>query len=833
MRFFLHLGQLIFLSCCMVSSAYALENVTLQLNGTHAFQFAGYYAAKEEGYYRDVGLEVNLEKGTKNTNSVSEVTKGRAQFGVGTSSLLLARAAGKSVVALAVIFQHSPYVIYAPHEIGINTLSDLYDKKILLGSQSDELLILLRRAGILPNHIQRINKATMPSDLTSGKADAISGRFSSQPYYFNHEHFAYQTFSPLSEGIDFYGDNLFTSEQELQHHPQRVHAFVEASLRGWRYAKEHPDEIISLILSKYTEQHPRAYLQFEANAIIPLLQADLGDIGDSNPEHWKNIARTYADAGLLDHNTSIDGFIYNPQSEKNSFIQRSMDVTLLQLTLISLGIIFVYRINSKLGLNLKELKNIHKREQARNYVLDLLFKDAPLTDILEAIVKSIEAEDPSSLCSILLMDDDGKHLNVGAAPSLPDFYNTAINGLAIGYNVGSCGATAHLGKRTVVDNILTHRSWAPYKELATQAGLGSCWSEPIFSSGKKILGTFAIYHRKPHHPLDKDIERIERAAHLTGIAIEKTQSQQKLQANDLLLSKISSEVPGIIFQFRKHPDGRYTFPFISEAVRKMYGLSPDDLRKDATPFFGFRHPEDANRVAKSIEISARNLSRWHIEYRITLPSQGTRWRLGDAQPERLEDGSIIWHGFITDITDRKNTEERIQHMAQYDALTDLPNRALFSDRLQQTLATAKRDSTHFALLFLDFDKFKPINDALGHAIGDELLKRASLRMQTCMRESDTIARIGGDEFVALLQHTDAEQDAVLVAEKIRHVVETPFEINGYLLNISASIGIAMYPQHGTTEIELSKNADLAMYYAKQKGRNTVMVYHSQMYNVGQ
>jgi len=835
MRFIPHLSQLLllFASYCIGSSAYALENITLQLNGAHAFQFAGYYAAQEEGYYRDVGLKVNLEEGIANTNSVTEVTKGRAQFGVGTSSLLLARAAGSPVVALAVIFQHSPYVIYAPHKLGINTLTDLNDKKILLGSQSDELLVLLRRSGILANHVQRINNSTVPNDLSSGKADAISGRFSSQPYYFNRDHFAYQTFSPLSEGIDFYGDNLFTSEQEVQHHPQRVHAFVEASLRGWRYTKEHPDEIIRLILSKYTEQHPRAYLQFEANAIIPLLQPDLSDIGNSNPERWKSIARTYADADMLAPDTNIDGFIYDPHAEESSFIQRSMDLTLLLLSLISLGIFFVYRINRKLGLNLKELENIYQREQARNYVLDLLSKDAPLTVILEAIVKNAEAEDPSSLCSILLIDEEGKHLHVGAAPNLPDFYNSAVNGLAIGYNVGSCGSTAYLGKRTVVDNILTHPSWVQYKDLAAQAGLGSCWSEPIFSSGKKLLGTFAIYHRTPHHPLDKDIERIERAAHLSGIAIEKTQAQHKLQANNLLLTKISSEVPGIIFQFRRHPDGRYTFPFISEAVRKMYGLSPDDLRKDATPFFGFRHIDDANKVTESIEISARDLSRWHIEYRITLPSQGTRWRLGDAQPEKLEDGSIVWHGFITDITDRKYTEERIQHMAQYDALTDLPNRALFSDRLQQALATAKREQTHFALLFLDFDKFKPINDALGHAIGDILLKRASLRMQTCMRESDTIARIGGDEFVVLLQHTDSEQDAMHVSEKIRQVIETPFEIDGHVLNISVSIGIAMYPQHGTTEIELSKNADLAMYYAKQKGRNTVMVYHSKMYNVGQ
>jgi diguanylate cyclase (GGDEF)-like protein len=265
----------------------------------------------------------------------------------------------------------------------------------------------------------------------------------------------------------------------------------------------------------------------------------------------------------------------------------------------------------------------------------------------------------------------------------------------------------------------------------------------------------------------------------------------------------------------------------------MYGLTPEALKEDATPFFAFRYPEDADKLEASVQESARTLSRWHIEYRLILPGQGTRWRLGDAMPEKLEDGSIIWHGFITDITERKNSEERIRHMAQYDVLTDLPNRALLSDRLQQALSNAKREHIHLALMFIDFDNFKPINDSLGHAVGDKLLAKAADRMQRCMRESDTIARIGGDEFVVLLPNTESDLDAKIVAEKVRQAIEIPFEIEDYRLNISVSIGIAIYPEHGEDEIELSKNADLAMYYAKQGGRNIAMIYHDQMRVIGQ
>ncbi|MFA6310792.1 MAG: EAL domain-containing protein [Sterolibacterium sp.] len=132
----------------------------------------------------------------------------------------------------------------------------------------------------------------------------------------------------------------------------------------------------------------------------------------------------------------------------------------------------------------------------------------------------------------------------------------------------------------------------------------------------------------------------------------------KLQQSHDLLAKLSAQVPGIIFQFRMDPDGHFSFPFISDAIRDMYGLTPEQVREDAAPFFAFRHPEDADGLAASMLESARNLTRWHYEYRLVLPGLGVRWRQGDAQPEKQKDGSILWHGFITDITERKQSEGR-------------------------------------------------------------------------------------------------------------------------------------------------------------------------------
>jgi diguanylate cyclase (GGDEF)-like protein len=194
-------------------------------------------------------------------------------------------------------------------------------------------------------------------------------------------------------------------------------------------------------------------------------------------------------------------------------------------------------------------------------------------------------------------------------------------------------------------------------------------------------------------------------------------------------------------------------------------------------------------------------------------------------PLRYEDGTIYaLCGISTDITERKDIEEHMQHMAQYDALTHLPNRALFNDRLHQAIAAAQRNKARLALMFIDLDKFKPVNDTYGHGVGDLLLKEVALRIQDCLRESDTAARIGGDEFVILLPAIETQQDASKVGEKILHALNQPFALAGHTLNISGSIGVAVYPEHGKDEKLLVKSADIAMYHAKKNGRNNVKMY---------
>ncbi len=494
---------------------------------------------------------------------------------------------------------------------------------------------------------------------------------------------------------------------------------------------------------------------------------------------------------------------------------------------ITIAIFYIVRVNRGLFRDITELKKSEQREQSRNHVLQLLAHGAPLPTILEAIVRGVEQEYPAMFCSILLLDNEGRHLLTGAAPSLPDFYNDAINGLEIGIGAGSCGTAAFTGQRVIVEDTQTHPYWEPYKNLSSKAKLGACWSEPIRSATGKVLGTFAIYHREAQLPTEAEIRLIEQTSNLAEIAIGRCRADQALKEGEKLLSDILENVTAYIYM--KDTQSRYLFA--NRLLREQFDAPMEEIvGYDDHKFFD---AETADNMRKDdLRVLQDGETIQIEETNPNILTGVTNVFLSVKLPLRREDGSIYaLCGISTDITERKEIEEHMRHMAQYDGLTHLPNRALFNDRLQQALVAAQRNQERLALMFLDLDKFKPVNDTYGHGVGDLLLKEVAQRMQDCLRESDTAARIGGDEFVVLLPAIETEQDAGIVGGKILHALNQPFELAGHRLNISSSIGVAVYPEHGSSEKQLVKSADIAMYHAKKNGRNNVKIYQHGMQEI--
>ena len=287
-----------------------LERVTLQLKWKHQFQFAGYYAAIEKGYYREAGYEVTLVEPGPNDDPVDVVLADRAQFGVGASELALHRARGKPVVVLATILQHSPLVLIAAGG-GDGSIHDLEGKRLMVVSYELELMAYLGREGLSVDNFRLLPHSFSPSDLIAGKVDAVSGYATDEPWVLRNAGFAYSLFSPRAAGIDFYGDSLFTTQSRAQKEPDRVAAFTDASLRGWQYAMAHPEEMADLILARYSQRKPREHLLFEAAEMRHLMQPDLVEIGHMNPGRWQHIASVYADLGMLPRTYSLEGFMFD------------------------------------------------------------------------------------------------------------------------------------------------------------------------------------------------------------------------------------------------------------------------------------------------------------------------------------------------------------------------------------------------------------------------------------------------------------------------------------------------------------------------------------------
>ena len=385
------------------------------------------------------------------------------------------------------------------------------------------------------------------------------------------------------------------------------------------------------------------------------------------------------------------------------------------------------------------------------------------------------------------------------------------------------------------------------------------------AAGQPITAAFQIYNEAAHSANENLIYQVLKrgqAAHFSnytlvaaggmqaavdGVATPIRDEKDNLQGMVLVLHDISerNRMEAAI----KERDERYALAmagandglwdwdlrtqdiYYSTRWKAMIGYENDGLRNHPDEWFGRVHPKDVDQLKGIMDAHLKGLiPHFENEHRVRHVDGAYRWVLCRGLAVRDGNGAAYrMAGSLTDITERKRTEEKLFHEAFYDTLTNLPNRALFKERLSHAIAIAhRRPESRFAVLFMDLDRFKNINDSLGHLTGDQLLVACARRLEACLRPTDTVARLGGDEFVALLQGIHDEHDALLVAERIQKELMSPFHLQGQELFTTASIGIVVSSNKYHDLEDILRDADIAMYHAKASGRARSRVFDAGM-----
>jgi diguanylate cyclase (GGDEF)-like protein/PAS domain S-box-containing protein len=395
------------------------------------------------------------------------------------------------------------------------------------------------------------------------------------------------------------------------------------------------------------------------------------------------------------------------------------------------------------------------------------------------------------------------------------------------------GPTAHAiraGTNYVCNDINTEERNRPWRDMLANLGIRALAAFLLRRQGK-VVGTLHLYASQADYFDDELVHLLDKLATNLSFALDNFQREQARRAAEAALRESETRFRDFAdaageYVWESDLDGHFTY--VSSRVQSVWGYSDQELIGRKPADFMPRGERERVREWMGANLQADGSFR-DLEHRILTKQGETRWLLVNAVGMLDEYGHRIGQrGTGRDVTDRKTAEARISYLATRDPLTELPNRVLFNDRLEQSIVAARRSGQSLALMFIDLDRFKNINDSLGHQVGDLLLKEVAGRMQGCVRKGDTLSRLGGDEFVVTLDGLQHAEDAAQVAAKIIKSLSRPFEVAGNTLNTSCSIGISIYPDDAEDERALMKNADTAMYHAKEKGRNNYQFFSPEM-----
>ncbi|WP_300489685.1 EAL domain-containing protein [Methylobacter sp.] len=890
------LAALLYLALCssplLAELAQPSEKVSLQLKWLHSFQFAGYYAAKEKGFYAEEKLDVTIRERIPGINNIEQVLKDQSQYGVADTGLLEQRLGGKPVVVLASIFQHSPLVYLTLKDSGIVSPYELRGKRVMEDSYDNApLLAMLYETGISTDEFTHLSNSFNPDDLINGKTDAMVSYLTDQIDYFKNKGVEINIIDPRNYGIDFLGDNLFTTEQEINRHPERVRRFLRASLKGWDYALKHQDELIRIILSQYNPGNRLSaeHLRFEAQETVKMILPETVPIGHTDTKRFQRIADTYRQLGLINSIDHLEGFIYGPiksgtldfTPEEQAWLQAHPVIRVgidrdfapyewidANGNYVGLSADYIALIGQRLGVKLDIVKdkswaemlkmaqrgeldmisNANKTPERERY---LFFTEAYLNT--PAIIindsnngfigtldhlngKQVTLERGYFMQELLMRDHP--EIQLVPAENIHDALNLVSSGKADAY-IGDAASTHYAIKREGMLNLgfsgdTAYKSYHRMAATRLNPELASLLAKALADIPQAEKD--AIQNRwmslKYEPGVKTETVLLYAAAALSLLAFIVTWNM-RLRRDISKRKQVQEEQRMAASVFASTQEGI----LITDAQRNIIDMNPA-----FGSITGYSRDEILGKKPSLLKSGLHDTSFYENMWR-AINRQGywrgevwNRKKGGEIFAEWLtisavadQQGKITHYiGTSSDITQLKEQERKLELMAHYDPLTGVPNRILLADRMHLAFAQTKRDNCLMAVGYLDLDGFKPVNDRLGHEAGDQLLIEVARRIKNALREGDTIARLGGDEFVFLLLGLEKVEDCETTLHRLLEVISEPVTLKNQAVSVSASIGISIFPEDNTDPDTLLRHADQAMYQAKQEGKNCFHIYNLEL-----
>lgn len=683
------------------------EKVSIQLQWADQFQFAGYYIAKEKGFYRDAGLDVTLRKFDPKKLTIDEVMAGRSTYGIGRSSLLIDRMKGKNVVALAAIFQNSPFVLLSKKSLDIKTPRDLIGKRVMMTEDFQDTIsvrAMLSSQGLSLNDLKIIEHSYNPLDIANGKTDVMACYISNEPYVLKEKGIETNAISPEAYGFDFYSDILFTTEQELRNHPKRVRAFVDATLRGWEYAFAHIPETAQLIHEHYNGQNKSLRsLIYEGEVLKSLAYQKDQPLGGMSVEKFRRISDIYRVMGIAQDDKRLEGFIYDD-------IQKQT-----------------------VPLNINERSFLHTN---------------PITAVLRSSWPpfNFHAEEDSKLLEGISVD----------------FWKLVADRTGMKYSFVSeatwDGIFESIKKKSadvVVGTSLSknHEKYALFSKPYASFPY-------VIVTGKAIdflPGIESLSGKRVAIAPSSAISDIVTAKypHITFVNVEDTkEALQMLSAGRI--DALIDILPAVAYLINAE---HYTDLKISGTT---------EYRFDARIMIRNDYPELKSIVDKAID-TISSAEREKILNRYIAVTYENRidysWMIAVIFGALSIIAIFVYRQF-----EMGRYHKRLLKMATTDPLTGLANRIRLDEKLIECHHFFERNERAFSVIMIDLDYFKRVNDTYGHLVGDKTLVVLARLLEEHIRTTDMVGRWGGEEFMIICPETGID-GGIKLAEKIQHVIE--------------------------------------------------------------